>query len=71
MNLTELKRCKRGLVTRISKYNHECRVHGVRVGSVVDMVYHYHDKVVVIVHFRETVIISKEIAKHIIVEAIK
>lgn len=71
MKLTELKRCKRGLVTRISKYNHECRMHGVRVGSVVDMVYHYHDKVVVIVHFRDTVTIPKSIAKYITVEAIK
>jgi Fe2+ transport system protein FeoA len=70
MNLTELKRCKKGRVTQINKHNHECRMHGVKVGAIVDVVYHYPDSVVVVIQLRETVTIPKKIAEHIIVEKI-
>ena len=70
MNLLELKRCQKGVVKKVSKHNHECRMHGVKVGAIVDVVYHYPDSVVVVIQLRETVTIPKKIAEHIIVEKI-
>lgn len=71
VNLTELKRCKRASVTKISKYNHICRMHGIKVGAVVDVIYHFNSKIAVLINHRETVAIPKTIALHIEVVVIR
>ena len=71
MELLKLKNGEKGIVTYIEKHNHECRLHGINTGSMLNIIHHYLDKVVLIVNFRETVTIPKGIAKYITVEAIK
>lgn len=71
MNLLELQGYVKGVVTQINKYNHECRMHGIKSGVSVAIIYQYIDIVVVVINDRETVTIPKEIAKYITVEAIK
>ena len=71
IKLTNLRRGDKGIVKRISKNKHECRIRGIKFGIVLDIVYHYTDKIVIIVNFRDTVIIPKTLALFIEVEKIK
>ena len=71
MKLTNLRRCKKGIVSGIGKYHHECRLHGIKTGTAVDVVYHYTDKMVIIINHMETIVIPKIMAEQITVEVIK
>lgn len=70
MNLLEIKKHKKTLVKEISKYKHECRLHGIKCGVMIEVVSYCFDMVLIIVDNRENVAVPKEIARYIKVEMI-
>lgn len=71
MKLWETKNGENGIVTGVGKYHHECRLHGIKTGTAIDVVYHYSDKMVIIINHMEIIVIPKIMTEHITVEVIK
>ena len=70
MKLTKLRRYEKGIVSGVGKYHHECRLHGIKTGTAIDVVYHYTNKMVLVINHMETVVIPKIMTEQITVEVL-